>query len=247
MSGQEAFRAALLTPDLAPPPGLTDGAGRPAGRRFAVYRNNVAVSLTEALETGFPVLRKLLGPETFRRLAGLVLRAHPPRSPLMMDYGQDMPAFLEGFEPLQHLPYLADVARLELALRRAYHAEDATPVAPDRLAALPPDQVMRARLGLAPAVQVVQSPWPVHAIWAFNMADGPKPVAGAQDVLVARPDLDPAPYLLPSGGGAVILALQGGATVETALQAAPEVDLAALFGGLLQAGAIVDVLQEEQP
>ncbi|WP_238364771.1 DNA-binding domain-containing protein [Mesobacterium pallidum] len=241
------FRAALLAPDMAPPPGLTDGAGRPAGRRFDVYRNNVAVGLAEALETGFPVLRKLLGPETFRQFAGLALRAHPPRSPLMMEYGQDLPDFLAGFAPLAHLPYLADVARLELALRRAYHAEDATPVAPETLAALPPERLMAARLRLAPAVQVIRSPWPIHAIWALNMAGGPKPVAGAQDVMIGRPDLDPAPWLLPPGGADAIAALRSGARVETALQGGGETDLAGLFTCLLAAGAIVHVSEEECP
>ena len=51
---QDAFRAALLDPSLVAPEGLTDGQGRPAGRRFDVYRNNVSVALADALETAFP-------------------------------------------------------------------------------------------------------------------------------------------------------------------------------------------------
>ena len=44
--------------------GVSAGAGRPAGRRYAVYLNNVAVSLTEALATGFPAVAALLGEES---------------------------------------------------------------------------------------------------------------------------------------------------------------------------------------
>ena len=154
---QSTFRAALLNPEAERPKGLTDGAGQPAGRRFDVYRNNVAVSLTEALETAFPVLRKLLGESNFKLLAAAFLRQHPPSSPLMMFYGAAFPAFLEGMEQLAHLKYLGDVARLELALRRAYHAADAAPIAPEALGALAPEELMAARLEFAPAVQLLRS------------------------------------------------------------------------------------------
>ena len=44
------FVPALLDPEAAIPPGLVDRAGRAAGKRFDVYRNNVAVGLADALE-----------------------------------------------------------------------------------------------------------------------------------------------------------------------------------------------------
>jgi hypothetical protein len=127
---QQEFRTALLDPEHPVPSGLTDPQGRPAGRRFNVYRNNVSVSLTEALRQAFPVVQKLVGEEFFTAMAQEHLRAHPPASPLMMFYGEAMPAFLSAFPPVAHLPYLADVARLELALRASYHAPDAVPSQP---------------------------------------------------------------------------------------------------------------------
>ena len=218
---QTTFRSALLDPDADRPAGLRDGEGRPAGRRFDVYRNNVAVSLTEALETAFPVLQKLVGAENFKLLAASFLRQHPPSTPLMMFYGAEMSAFLADFGPTSGTRYLPDIARLELAIRESYHAADAAPIDPAALQALAPDELTAARFHLAPALRLVRSDWPVYAIWRFNMEEGaPKPEMAAEDVLVARPDMDPAPHLLPPGGGAFIDALQKGATFGDAMEVA---------------------------
>ena len=52
---QALFAAALLDPDAALPPGVIDPRGRPAPKRFAVYRNNVASSLVDALKARWSV------------------------------------------------------------------------------------------------------------------------------------------------------------------------------------------------
>ena len=43
MTGQTAFTTALLDHAIPAPAGLTNPFGGPAGKRFDVYRNNVAV------------------------------------------------------------------------------------------------------------------------------------------------------------------------------------------------------------
>ena len=243
---QTEFRTALLDPAHARPEGLTDGAGRAAGRRFDVYRNNVAVSLTEALETAFPVVRKLLGEQNFHTLAGVFLRQHPPSSPLMMFYGAAMPEFLASFEPTSKIGYLPGVARLELALREAYHAADANPIDPGGLQALAPDTLMARCIELAPSLRLVRSPWPVFAIWKFNTEAGaPKPKMEAQDVVILRQDLDPVPQLLPPGAGAFITSLLDGRPFgdanDAALSEHQDFDLAATLALLLGARAITSL------
>ncbi len=248
-TAQTEFVRALLDLGTQVPTGLIDPAGRPARKRFDVYRNNVVVSLTDALETGFPVLQKLLGEANFRGLAGLFLRRHPPQSPLLMHYGAPMPAFLENFGPLKHLPYLADVARLELALRASYHAADADPIDPAALGALSPEALTASRLRLAPAVRVISSPWPIFGIWRRNTEeDAPKPEIRPEDVLVARPEFDPFPVLLPPGGAAFVAALVEGLSVGAALDAGAcheGFDLGAVLSALIATGAITRI--EETP
>jgi Putative DNA-binding domain len=243
---QTLFRTALLDPKAERPAGLTDGDGQAAGRRFDVYRNNVAVSLTEALETAFPVIAKLIGAANFRTLAAVFLRRHPPTSPLMMFYGAEMPEFLAGFEHTSSIGYLPDIARLELALRESYHAADADPIDPAILQSIPPEALTEATVSLAPSLRLIRSRWPVHAIWLYNTAkDAPKPAMEAQDIAILRPDMDPEPHLLPPGGGAFVSALLDGRTIADALDAATsdtaEFDLSATLGLLIGAGAIVSI------
>lgn len=240
---QTEFRTALLDSALPAPKGLRGALDDPAGRRFNVYRNNVAVSLTEALETGFPVIAKLLGEENFKAIAGVYLRQSPPETPLMMQYGRSFPAFLRSFEPLVHLGYLGDVAELELALRRSYHAEDAEAIGPNVIAAIPQEKLGDLRLKLTPSTEVLTSDWPVYGIWAFNMLEGsPKPQAEAQDVLITRVNYDPEPHLLPPGGFVFLQALRSGDMLGDAAAKAAEAhegfDLGATLALLLNGQAI---------
>ena len=71
---QDAFTRALLHPDLPTPAEIIAPAHDSATRRFAVYRNNVIASLSDALETAFPAIRALLGDTNFRNIACLLSR-----------------------------------------------------------------------------------------------------------------------------------------------------------------------------
>ena len=210
--------------------------------RFAIYRNNIAVGLTEALRAGFPVVEKLVGPRFFATMAGVFLRQHPPQGRIMMLYGAALPQFLEQFPPVAAYPYLADVARLEQALRESYHATDSTALRGEDLAALPEPVLLGARITLAPALRLIRSPWPILAIWQATVDVGPQPAGGAQDVIVLRHDYDPHPHILPAGGAVLIEHLLNGATLGAALSAAgPELDLTAILTLLLNRGAITGV------
>lgn len=242
---QEEFSAALLDPALPVPSGLTGPDGRPPGRRFDVYRNNIAVSLTEALRQSFPVIRKLVGEDFFTALAQAHLRAHPPTSPLMMFYGAGMPLFLEAFPPVAHLGYLPDVARLELALWHSYHAADTVALNPVLLQAMGAERLMAARITLAPAVRVLRSHWPIHSIWSANVRGTPPPAATlAEDVLITRPGFDPEPHLLPAGGAAFVLSLLAGDRFEQAHARAGHADLTPMLGLLFAGGAITAIVED---
>ena len=241
---QAAFAAALLDPDAAVPDGIVDPFGRPAPKRFSVYRNNVASSLTRALEASFPTARKLVGEAFFGAMAVAFLRTHPPTSRLMMLYGDALPGWLETFPPVAQLGYLPDVARLDQAMRESYHAADAAALADADFQQLLGADIAGLRLQLAPSVRLVRSRWPVWSIWAANTEGGHPPRPGAEDALILRPDYDPRPHRLPPGGGAFVAALLDGQALGASLDAAgPDVDLPALLTLLIAGRAIVGVTE----
>ena len=162
-----AFAAGLVDGSL--PPDLTAQAPDEASRRFAVYRNNVAVSLATALSRRFPVVERLVGSDFFAAMGQIYLQAHRPKSPVLHEWGDSFPGFLAEFPPFATYHYMADVARIEVARGRAYHAADAAPIAPHDLIAAAADPTS-ARLGLHPSVQVLQLDHPAVSIWTANQA-----------------------------------------------------------------------------
>lgn len=239
---QATFAAALLDPEAAVPAGLVDPWGQAAPKRFSVYRNNVAGSLTRALEAAFPTVRKLVGDEFFVALAGVFLRAHPPRSRMLVLYGDEMPEFLERFQPVAGLGYLSDVARLDQAMRESYHAADSDPLPEAEFQRLIGEDIAGLRLRLAPSLRLVPSRWPVVSIWVANHESGRSPQAVAEDALILRPEFDPRPHVLPAGGAAFLAAVLAQRTLGEAVEVAGgALDLSAILALLIRGRAITGV------
>ncbi|MEM9999359.1 MAG: DNA-binding domain-containing protein [Pseudomonadota bacterium] len=187
------FTGGLLNPAAPTPEGVVGPEGKGARTRYNVYRNNVTVSLINAMADIFPATQRIVGEEFFRALAREYVRVHPPTSPLLFLYGEHFPDFLSSFEHVRHLPYLADVARLERAWLTAYHAADVEPLDPGQLANFPPDQIGALTFTAKPGTAIIASSYPVFTIYAMNrdlMTVGPVDLAMAENVLVTRPDAD---------------------------------------------------------
>ncbi len=243
---QNAFAAALLDPGLPPPRGVVSHTSQAPVKRFAVYRNNVMVGLIDALAARFPAAQRIVGEEFFRASAGVFARAHPPRSPLMMTYGDEFPDFLETFEPATEIAYLADVARVEAARTRAYHAADAAPLQPSNLAGLEADSLAALRFELHPSLEIVVSAFPVVTIWAINGGEAPlAPIEDwrGEDALIIRPSFDVEVRRLPPGAAAFLQSLKAGdplgAAAGIALDRSPEFDLAINLAALVCAGLAI--------
>jgi hypothetical protein len=248
-SFEASVARALLDPSEPVPHGITTDSGGSPARRFAVHRNNVVVGLIKALQARFPVVEKLVGEEFFAAMARVFVAKMPPRTPILTTYGEGFADFIAAFEPARELGYLADVARLEVARTRAYHAADAAPANPSRFAVLDPDAVSEIRVTLRPSAEIVRSPHPIVTIWAMNSGErelAPIEPWRGEDALVVRPYLDVEVRLLPPGGASFLLALRSGHTISEAAQGAFddhwEFDLSRSLAELISSGVVVEII-----
>ncbi len=242
-ASQTAFADALLHADRPVPDGITTARGEADAARFAVYRNNVFVGLTKALAQRFPVTERLVGTQFFVAMARAYAQDHKPASPLIIEYGGDFPDFIASFQPASKLAYLPDVARIEAAWMRAYHAADATPLDLAVLAAVAPERLADLRLVAHPSTGLIRSGYPVGSIWSAHQLETVTPITDwrPQDVLVVRPEMTVNIHILPSQDAVFAACLFDGATLgaaaEAALTEAPAFDFGAALMGLVSLGA----------
>ncbi|TFV36235.1 DUF2063 domain-containing protein [Bradyrhizobium frederickii] len=247
LSFATSFAQALLDPARETPEIVIGPNGKAASRRYDVYRNNVTVSLIEALAAVYPAVQRITGAEFFRAMARFHVRSHPPTSPLLFEYGRDVPEFIARYEHAQAMPWLPDVARIERAWLDAYHAADALPLSPARLSAV--------THGLAdlvfvphPATRCLRSQYAAVTIFAANRDDAPVMRIDAstpEDALITRPEFDVTVRRLPPGGAVFADGLMSGRPLgeaaASALEASSEFDIAANIAGLIEAGAFTSL------
>lgn len=250
MSTQQQFSAALLDPDQPMPAGLTAWNGSDPAARFAVYRNNVIVSLIDALADTYPVMQALVGEEFFRAMARVYADGAPPRSQVLAYYGAAFPDFIASFAPAATLPYLADVARLEMARVDAFHAADAAPLPVDEIAAAlaEPEALPELRVGLHPSLRLLRSDHAVVSLWASHQGVGDiasVDPALPESALVLRPALDVEVILLDvAAAGFIAELLQGHSLGNAAEQASiihPDFDLSGILTTLIGKQAITSI------
>ena len=250
MMDQPEFAGALLDPERPPPTDLTTWNGSDPATRLAIYRNNVMVSLLGVLADTFPVTRELVGEAFFRAMGQCFVRAQPPQSPVMAEYGAGFADFIAAFAPARTLPYLPDVARLEWLRLTALHAADAEPMPAECLATLLADQpdLDAWHVRLHPAFAVLRSDHAAVSIWAAHQGVGSlaeiDPSAG-ESAWVTRPELEVDVIPVDTATGELAARLLAGDSLAAAVGAVHEaglnLDLSAALAGLIRARALISL------
>lgn len=247
-----AFARALLDPQ-ATVPGLRAWNGSDPAARLDVHRNTVILSLVDALADTFPVVRAQLGDDCFRALAKDYVRAQPPRSPVVAHHGEQFAPWLADQPPLYTLPWLPDLARLEYARVRAYHAADAPACPLQRLhsALTTPERLPGLVLPLRPDVQVLASRWAVVSLWAAHQGPGrieDVSIDQPEAAVVLREDEEVVIVPVPLPTARFALALQRRRPLgEAVAEAWQGLDLPASLALLMRHGACAAPLREGAP
>jgi hypothetical protein len=250
MSAQHTWAQALLDPSLAVPQGLSTWNHSDPAKRLAVYRNNVMVSLVDALAQTFPVTQQLVGEAFFRAMAQVFVRTDPPRTRVLAHHGQALPGFIAQFPPATGLPYLADVAQLEWQRLQALHAADASAVEPATIAALLADaeRLPQVRWQPHPSLHLLRSPHAVVSLWAAHqpgsgIAIEDVDVASPESALIFRSDLDVMVLQADAGLTALTASLLDnvafGSAIDQALSADPAFDPSQAMAVLIRHGLLI--------
>ena len=233
-AGQDAFAHALLNPEAETPSRLARANRGDPREAFNVYRNNVMVSLVDALLAAFPVTGQMMGEGLSKALFADYVRAERPSSPVLAHYGETVPSFLAEHPATKARPFLADMARLERLKLDSYHAADADALDGSALAAIPPDQLAVGGLAVHPATRLMGSRFPIASMFALESAAiAGEDVSSARQaldirqgeaVLIARPAFDVMVQAISHAAAAFFTACADGISFEEAATAGFEVD-----------------------
>jgi len=247
---QHDFVTALRNPDVEPPSAVAVKSGQSSRRRFNVYRNNVTVSLIEALGAGYPVVKELVGEDFFNAMARAYVSVHLPASPVLLHYGDSFTDFIAAFEPAAELPFLADVARVESAWTSAYHAQDCDALTIADLQSIAPEHLEDVIFRLHPSLQLLHSNWSAVSIWQIHQT-GDAPSGAMQQLrpeaeyaMIVRPGWDVDIRLLPETTWKFFSALHAGSSLGSAVVTLAEAEMADV-GQMLQllfdTGSVVEI------
>jgi hypothetical protein len=225
------------------------GNGIAPERRLAIYRNNAVEGFLKTLQATFPTIVRLSGAEWFRQVGRLYMQRHPSRSGNIHCIGEHFAAFLETELGSSGYEYFADVARLEWAYQEVLVAADHPTFDLSALALVPPADYGALRFRTHPAMRMVQSRFPVLAIWRANQPDAvaDERIAldrGSSNVLLIRREDHVELRELPPAEFALLAALARGEPLEQAaergLEIDPSVALDAALRLIVSLGTLVD-------
>lgn len=195
---------------------------------LAAYRGNGLEHARAALRTFFPTLLAMLGEEAFGAVCVRYWHALPPQVGDLARIGERLPDFVALQPELKPWPWLADSARLDLALWDVLFEAPAA-LCPDDLHRLAENDPATLRLRLVPGTRRIDSPWPIVTLWQLHQEPQPQADAlrdacsrGAETAWVWRDALQAHCLAADAGHARWLRALALAPTLDAALDVLPD-------------------------
>lgn len=229
MYDQRQFARALTQSAPETPCHLFSGKARDVEQRFDIYRNNVRAARISALRQVYPVLDRLLGERYFTAVAAAFVSSQPPTSAVLHCYGDGLGEFLMSFPAVAQMPWLRDIADLERARLKAFHAANQIPFKP-----IPDDSALswlEQPLAWHPSLALLRSTSPLLRIWQSQIDQLPMPRAEdwqPENVLVWRPQWQLHTERISSLQAELLAPFRSGSTLSQVLAFSSEDDAEAI-------------------
>jgi len=133
-----------------------------------VYQDSITGSRQKTMQSIYPVVAKLVGDDFFIAMIQPYIEKTRSFSPDLTEYGETFREFIADFKPADSLPYLADIAQLEWALHRLFHAKDSSTLDLKKLTARFNENGEDLIFLLGDRSTLISSSYPLREIWENN-------------------------------------------------------------------------------
>ncbi len=188
--------------------------------RLQVYGEAYFARLVEVVAGDYPALRAAVGERRFAVWARRYLVRCPSRHPNLNQLGARFPRYVRTVERADGAT--AALARIELAVTKAFDAPARAPLPASALADVPPSRWQRLRIEVHPSVQLLRVPAAAadrYVAWGAGAAAPRR--AGHVHLCVLRVGEQVQRFELPAAAAKVLRRLQRGERLGRALAAAP--------------------------
>jgi hypothetical protein len=131
--------------------------------RVGVYQGMYLLRMVEALQGDYPAVAHFLGDDAFADLVTRYCKAHPSASYTFNRLGAKFPEFIASSRGLRRRSFLADLARLELAVTDVFDAPETPAWSADAIASVPEHEWPTAVLRPIAALRALSFGYPVNA------------------------------------------------------------------------------------
>ncbi|WP_295641097.1 DNA-binding domain-containing protein [uncultured Methylibium sp.] len=142
---------------------LIDGDAAHAAQRLGIYAQAYRLRLIDALADAYAKTRACLGADRFERAALRYIDAQPPTTRSLRWFGDGLADALAGWLPRE--PAVAELARLDWALRGAFDGPDAPVLDAAALGAVAPEAWGTLKLVLHPTARLLVFEHNTVAVW----------------------------------------------------------------------------------